>query len=418
MRLYGFPERDAAGVHKGVADDLFVRAAYFTHDDEEVLLLSCDLLFFNRAQNDRYTAAVGRALDLKPRQVLLNTSHTHAGPMLDMGSWGFATYLEPEHLYQEQLEKAIIEAAVQAKRMSRAVTLWAGETRSTLPVSRRLIGDDGKLRWAPNPNGTVYDKAPVCLARDDDGEPVVLLFSISCHPSTIYSEEISSDYPGVAHRILDEHLGRPSSMFLLGAAGDAKPLVIAGDQAWKSGTRQDVEKAGRIVAQEVIEVLESGLRQIEPDIATYMTEMSFGLKSPPDRTTLTRIAQDENEPELKRLWAQRQSRSLTGSGRLADSLGVSCHGVRLGRNLRLVGLEAEIVGELGWLIDKFYDGGITFPLGFTGGVKSYLPTSRMIDQEGGYEVESYWEYGLPAGLQTGVEETLTAGLRELAEHGI
>ena len=383
-----------------------------------MLFLNFDLLFFNRAQADRYTAAVGRALDLKPRQVLLNTTHTHSGPMLDLGSWGFASYLEPEHLYLDELEKAVIEAAVQAKQTGRAVTLWAGATHSTLPMSRRLIGDDGKLRWAPSPKGIVYDKVPVCLARDDNGETVALLFSISCHPSTTYSEKISGDFPGVAQKLLDEYLGRPASMFLLGTAGDTKPSVIAGDQVWKSGTREDVEKAGRVAAQEVIEVLETGLAEIEPDIATYITDMSFLLKSSPDKTMLERIAKDDDEPKLKRLWAQRQSRRIDGTNTLADSVKLACHGVRLGRNLRLVGLEGEVVSELGWLIDRFYDEGITFPLGFSDGVKLYLPTSRMIEREGGYEVDSYWEFGLPAGLQEGVEETLTAGLRELRAHGI
>ena len=111
MHLYGFPDRDAAGPSSGVTDDLFVRAAYLTHVDQEVLILSFDLLFFTRSQADRYTAAIGSILDLQPHQVLLSTTHTHSGPMLGRGSWAHAPDLEPEDAYLDQLEQATIQAA-------------------------------------------------------------------------------------------------------------------------------------------------------------------------------------------------------------------------------------------------------------------------------------------------------------------
>jgi len=41
----------------------------------------------------------------------------------------------------------------------------------------------------------------------------------------------------------------------------------------------------------------------------------------------------------------------------------------------------------------------------------------MLD-EGGYEAESYWEYGHPAPLAKGMEEILTRALQDLRGQGI
>jgi hypothetical protein len=39
-------------------------------------------------------------------------------------------------------------------------------------------------------------------------------------------------------------------------------------------------------------------------------------------------------------------------------------------------------------------------------------------EEGGCEANSYWEYGFPSPLATGIEHILTSGLQELRAHGI
>ena len=117
--------------------------------------------------------------------------------------------------------------------------------------------------------------------------------------------------------------------------------------------------------------------------------------------------------DLKRLWAERQLALLDRRGQLPTSALITAHGVQLGKGLRLIGLEGEAVAELGILIQQFYGDGITFPLGYTDGAQLYLPTSRMIEEEGGYEVVSYWEYGYPAPLAPGLEGILTETLGQL-----
>jgi hypothetical protein len=56
-------------------------------------------------------------------------------------------------------------------------------------------------------------------------------------------------------------------------------------------------------------------------------------------------------------------------------------------------------------------------LGYSNGEGLYLVTSAMLD-EGGYEPESYWEFGHPAPLAKGTEEVVASGLKELRKLGI
>jgi len=112
------------------------------------------------------------------------------------------------------------------------------------------------------------------------------------------------------------------------------------------------------------------------------------------------------------MWARRKLEVIDRGGTIPTSVPVTVHGVRVGQNLRIIGLEGELVAEHGQLIRRFYGSGITFPLGYTDGCQLYVPTSSML-AEGGYEVNSYYEYGWPAPLAPGIEDSVVGALRRL-----
>ena len=396
-------------------DDLYVRAGYFRHGDAQVVFLSFDVLFFSRVQADRIIVAVGAALALPADAILLNTTHTHTGPMLD-GGWAWADVLPPDTVYAQRLEQAAVTAAVEARAQARLVTLWAGTTRSMLPMNRRRP-EGGDILFAPNPQGDICDTLPVCLARDDKGTPVLLLFSVACHPSTTHESSISADYPGMAMQRIDAHLGAPVSMFLQGCAGDAKPAILAAGNRWRSGTWDDIAEAGRIVADAVIAALTDSLHRVEPDIRTHRAELSLPLGTSPDRITLQAIADDAGRDEIHRRWADTQLSRLDRGQRPLEHVAMRLHGVKLGEGLVAIGLQAEPVAAMGHLIEAAYPNTTVFSLGYTDGMTMYLPTSAML-AEGGYEVVSYWEYGYPAALQSGLEDRIVAGLGQLRAAGI
>lgn len=422
--MTGFGGRDRDHGCEGVRDPLFVRALYLEHGDCRAFIMAFDICFFHRSDADRCKGAIGRHLDVSPQMILLNASHTHAGPAV--GRWGFNAFdAPPDPLYIDQLEQAAVRAACQAAREMRPATLSAGLARTTLPVKRRKPDGRGSVEWRPYPQGVVCNHLPIALFRDEAGKPLCLMFSVACHPSTVGGWLISADYPGAACSLLDEELGAEASMFLQGAGGDAKARVIADghdgtDACWRQGSWDDVQSAGRLVAEEVSAALSAGLSPVKPALRYASLEMPLGLESPPERKEIECLLQQvraEARPSLRQLWAERLLRRIQRCETLATSVPVTVHAIQIGEGLRIVGLEGEPVAELGLLMSDFYTSGITFSLGYTNGAQLYLPTSAMID-EGGYEVDSYYEYGFPAPLRKGIEEALARSLEELKARGI
>jgi hypothetical protein len=359
-------------------------------------------------------------MDLSPRQILMNTSHNHVGPAV--GTWYSAGYEAPDRLYLNDLERATIRAAREAKDAMREVSVWSGATRSYLPMNRRRRNEKGEVENRPNPDGFVYDKLPLSLLKDREDNPVCLLFSISCHPSMMSGFQISAEYPGVAMRLLDEHLGSTASLFLQGVGGDSKPSVIGkGVDLWQPGTWELMEEAGGMVAREAIEALNEGLTRVAPDLRTASVEMEWALEETPPRSEFEAIVANtkpEDRPQnVRYMWAMKTIERLDRGDALSVSVPLAVHGVKLGDGLRILGIEGEAVAGWGRFIEKHYGGGITFPLGYCDGTGLYLPTSEMLP-EGGYEVVSSWEYGYPAPLAPGMEDAVEKALQELSVLGI
>jgi len=414
-RMMGFGSRDREKGCTGIHDDVFVRALYLEDGREKALIVSYDMCFLGREEADRFKGAIGRRLDILPRQVLLNATHSHAGPAA--GPWCYGELLPQDPLYLDDLETATVRGAVEAADRARDVTLRAGVGRSSVPMNRRRI-ENGRAVMAPNPEGMVCDALPVCLINDRAGAPVALIFSVSCHPSVVSGWEISAEFPGVATNLLDERLGAEGSLFLQGAGGDAKPSsMYAGEPRWPVGTWEMVERAGRTLYEEVSAVIDGEMSEIEPSLASASTEMSWPLQPAPPREEFERIAADESVVDWKRHWARKQLRILDRGGALATRAILTAQGIRIGKGLRIIAIEGELLAPHGNRIIDYYRGGVTFPLGYSNGTGLYLPTSDDID-EGGMEVTSYAEYGYPAPLAKGMEDILDRTLAELRARGV
>lgn len=408
-QMEGFQSHQGA---ESIHDDLFVRVLALESEGREVVIVGCDLLFFEREQVDRFHEALGEAAGLAPAQVLINTSHTHAGPRLT--HWAYSA--GPDADYVTRVETAIVEAVLAARARRVPVTLEAGVTRTSLPVNRRLPDAAGRAQWAPYPEGAICDALPFCLFRGLDGRLVSLVFSVSCHPSMIGTHDITAEYPGAAMRLLNDRLETEGAMFLQGAGGDAKPRQVAGPDAWRRATWEQMEQAGAEVAEAVRAALPAA-QPYAPDLAAALVETLWPLAPRPTCAELQALATDPETPPDRRAWADEMLSRLELPAGLPGEVPVRLHAVRLARGVRLLGVEGELVADLGNHLIAQFPGGVTFPLGYTDGTQAYLPSSRMLP-EGGYEVDSYWEYHQPAPFAPGMEEVLSTAVTQLRGEGV
>jgi hypothetical protein len=145
-----------------------------------------------------------------------------------------------------------------------------------------------------------------------------------------------------------------------------------------------------------------------------MAEMAWPFQPLPGRDGLEAEAAGEDRV-LRSHWARQQLawfKRQDGDARPAAAP-VLAQAIELAEDVRLIAIEGELVGELGNVLIEQAGPGLTFPLGYSNGTGLYLPSSRMI-AEGGYEVESYYEYGFPAPLAPGMEAILAQTVRTLA----
>jgi len=420
-RMSGFGRRDDTGPCQSIHDRLYARLLYLEHEGEEAVIIGFDLLFFSRANSAWLKDALCTRLSLKPSQVLLNTSHTHAGPCVDV--WHTNLFQPTDTGYMQSLVRAVTLGAEQARSDAREVTLSAGTGQSRLPVNRRMPDGRGGIDWLPNFEGEVCRNLPVCLFTDRRGQPVCLLFSASCHPSIIGDRSISADYPGPACDQIDANFGVDCSLFLQGAAGDSKPSVVAngsddnqpGVKTWRFGTWDDVAAAARIVADEVIDVIKAGLAPGSPSLSTSIHETSFALETSPDAAALEERTHSDNRGRatISRFMLEQ----LEKGRQFETSADLLVQGIRLADSVRIIAIEAEVVAELGNKILATFQEGTTFALGYSNGTGLYLPSDRMLP-EGGYEVICHHEYGFASPLVPGIDDTLMKAVQRLRTDGI
>lgn len=383
-----------------IHDDLYVRACWFEHGGRQMVIVAFDLLFFDRANTDRLRGAAMRRFDLCGSELLINFSHTHAGPRTS--EWHYSG--RPDPVYLDQVQDRMLDAISDARDNLSLVTLESGQAVTTLPTSRRLLQSDGTAGWGPSRDGTTCQTAPFLIAREKTGAVKALLFSAACHPSILYGSEVSADYPGDAVRRLNASFETNGAMFLQGAAGDTKPCVVDGGDRWRPGTWDEMAEAGRLVADPIIAAKDSVV-QIEPSISSTLFECDWPLEPTPDRAHFQSIANDANTPPDYAAWAMHQIKRLDMGEPLPNAMSITCHGIQLGTGLRMVALEAELSAELGLQIHAHFDRGITFALGYSNGCAAYLVSDSQLPEKG-YEVDSYWEYHWPSPLKPGIKERL------------
>ncbi|MCJ7751464.1 MAG: hypothetical protein MUQ65_10280 [Armatimonadetes bacterium] len=145
--LSGFGSRE--GPSEGVHDDLFCRVVVLDGGEERLVLAGLDLLRVGPKLEAAMREAVAAAADARPEAVLLNCSHTHAGP--DTG--GLEALGRADEEYVASLPGKAASASAAAVEALASATLRYGEAPLAVGVHRREIGEDGVVRFGRNLEG-------------------------------------------------------------------------------------------------------------------------------------------------------------------------------------------------------------------------------------------------------------------------
>jgi hypothetical protein len=225
FRNWGAATRDTAnGVHRPFyAVAMTMREAA---SDDPLVLVGLDGGWWQASADEWFVrSAVVEGLALDPSHVMINLSHTHAGPslVLENADRPGGHRIRP---YLETLRREIVAAAKDALANEREGELRWAVGRSDVATNRSRPDPAGRrFVTGYNPNGRADDTVLVGRLSDASGAVLGTIVNYACHPTTLAwdNELLSPDYVGAARETMEEATGGAPCLFLLGACGELAP---------------------------------------------------------------------------------------------------------------------------------------------------------------------------------------------------
>ena len=365
---------------------------------ERFVVVSLDLLGVTSGMSDRIGREVARRHRVPRSHLLLASSHTHSGPVVDM-QLGVAYDLTPQQLadveaYTRGLEAQIVTLVGEALRALAPATLHAGHTTVTFGANRRT-------QYAPD--GPVDQRVPL-LRVDVGGTPRAVLFSYACHNTTLQGAQVEwhGDYAGVAQAAIEAAQPGLTALFMTGCGADINPKP--------RGTVDLVQQHGTALAAAVRAALPTLTPVSGPTRgAMDWIDLPFEAALTPEQWK-TRFGLEE--PYLSR-HARLMADVKARTGTLPAVQKMPLQVWRFGRDLTLVALGGEVVVDYALRLYREHPDAHVWPIGYANDVFGYVPSRRILD-EGGYEGGgALLYYGRPGPFDGTVEDRIFTALARL-----
>ena len=391
-----------------VAADLYVKALVLEdHDGHRGAIVTSDLLGFPASVAEPICERIRQKTGLKREQILLNSAHTHAGPLLDLKAPAKDEPGAGEALrtvaYTRQLQDKVVAVVVEAAGRLEPARLSWGAGVANFVMNRREFTPDSIILGV-NPRGLADRTVPVLRIDGADGKPRAVLFGAATHGTTLGGDnyQICGDYAGFAQAYVQERHPAVQAMFILGCAGDSNP--------YPRGTMDLTRKHGTTLGEEVCRVMEGKLRPVMGPLQIAFARADLPLQAPPPREELQKLAANRRSPQS---WAAAQMLAVLDRGEKLPTHYTSPLTVwQFGRDLTLVGLSGEVVVDYVTLLEKALGPNQLWVAAYCNDVFGYLPSARVL-AEGGYETRGLYSGG--AGFfDARAEAVVVEKVRELA----
>jgi neutral ceramidase len=391
-----------------VAADLYVKALVLEdHDGHRAVLVTSDLLGFPAEVAEPICERLEKKINLKRDQILLNSAHTHAGPLLNLKAPPKDDPNSAEALrtieYTKQLQDKVVDAVVKANEHLEPAKLSWSNGVANFAMNRREFTPKGVILGV-NPRGLADRTVPVVRVDAADGKPLAVLFGAATHNTTLGPDnmQICGDYAGYAQTYIEEKYPKVQTMFMLGCAGDSNP--------YPRGTMELARKHGQTLGEEVCRVLEGKLLPVRGPLQIAFAQVELPLQTNLTREELTRLAADRRS--AKDYAAKELLALLDKNEKLPEHYTCPLTVLQFGSDLTLVGLSGEVVVDYVTMLEKALGPNQLWIAAYCNDVFGYLPSARVI-AEGGYETRGLYS-GSSGYFDPKAEEVVVKNVRELA----
>ena len=392
---YGFRDHESEGVWQ----DIWAKALAFEDKDGRTgVIVTLDLCVIAKSVSDEIRDRMEREYGLKRDQIIINTSHTHSGPVLSGDE------------YTKHFKDDVVALAGRALASRRPAKVLSGQGIVRFAVNRRH-NKEKELTSTTELKGPNDHAVPVIKVVDECGKTTAILFGYACHNTTVATYLICGDYAGYAQSEVERMHPGATAMFFQGCGADQGPLPRNGFPNFSK-----VVQYGRELAAAVDQVLAEEMVEREPTLVTKYEEIEIALQKIPSREELEKTANlviDDPGRRYINDWARKMIKIVDGGGDIRETYPYPVQYWQIG-SLRLFALGGETMSGYSIALKKRF-GDDTIVMGYCNDVMSYIPTPEAWD-EGGLEVErAHFSYGLPAPWKHDITDRILTAVYRLAE---
>ncbi len=396
-----------------VEADLFAKAlALEDTQGQRVVLVTTDLVGLPAAVAEPICERLRDKAGLKREQILLNSSHTHTGPMLMLrvpngdgdGDRLAASDLERNVEYTRQLRDKIVDVVQKATAHLEPAKLSWGVGVCPFVMNRREFTANGVILGV-NPRGLADRTAPILRIDTPDGKLRGVLFGAAVHGTTLGGDiyDLCGDYAGFAQAYVEEKHPSVQAMFMIGCAGDANP--------YPRGTMALAREHGVTLGKEVCRLLESKLQPVRGPLHIAFDKAALPLQTPPPREELKKQA--ARKSGIQAWVAQKMLAKLDRDEKLPTHYDCPIAVWQFNDDLTLVGLSGEVVVDYVSMLEKALGPRKLWVSAYCNDVFGYLPSAQVL-REGGYETRGLYTGGIGL-FDAKAQDVLVEKVRELAK---
>jgi hypothetical protein len=384
--------------------------AFWDASNQPFILISLD----NCEVTREFTAPVLRDLEsrqgLPPGRVMIVSSHTHSGPILDGALETMYALPEAEReriiAYSRRLREQLSDVASAALASPQSARLEYGVGQASFAMNRRVFSDD-KVVFGDNPDGPVAKDVPVLKISDTNGVVRAILFGYACHGTSIRTGDdfyvISGEYMAYAREHLEALHPGAAAVYLAGMGADCDP--------YPRGKLLEARKHGLELAGAIVGVLSRPMQTVRGPLRVAHDEVELPLTTPPAREQIEKDVQHKDLAVRQRadkyLDLIRRNQPLPAFVKLP--VGV----LRFGDDLTLIAMAGEPVSDYALRFRRQFARENPWMIGYAYEVPCYIPSARIL-LEGGYEADSsFIYYGLYGSFRGSIEETISRRVGEL-----
>ncbi len=394
---YASPQRFSPAT--GIDHDLWAKAIVLEDaNKKKVVIVTTDVLGLSHEISADIAKAVLQKYGLHRSQLMLNSSHTHSGPMV----WPAAG------MFDYDTKNMIVVAAYGQKLTADILEIIDQAIASLHPV--KVSSGNGTAGFAKNrrdPNISIrpvdYD-VPVLTIHDVQNKLEAVLFGYACHNTTLGGDHmnINGDYAGYAQLELEAQYPGASALFFQGCGGDINPEP--------RGKLEYAIQHGKTLSASVQQVINGNMSAVNGLINTSFTEVPLEFPAFDAEQYQKEILSEDQ-------YVQRRAKLMLSAYNKrwdVSTYQYPIQAIRFGKDLSILALAGETVVDYSlWAKKQFGKSGQVFVAGYSNEVMCYIPTKRILG-EGGYEANSSMiYYVMPGPFADNVEDRIQKGIQKV-----